>query len=270
VLIGGLASLARGKVDGTAAFGLMAGWALFVGLVTASDETYLSGAQAWFPKGETVRAHEQALSLAHLDQAEAEKEVARLEGRTGLNVAAVFAQARRRWQAQELEKAVEAEKREVGQAFENAKASLRDAGGRVVREESALRKAMLEDRSRGEAWFALFAIFTIINFAGPYAIGRVLGKWRSDHASARADAQAGHHAREGAKLLRGSRGAQKTRAMRVCAAAIEKLSKGGMAADVIEQINGAAVAAAAAERFDRSVNPGKYRAQARLFGLGRT
>src|SRR5262249_49160743 len=90
VLIGGLGSLARGRVDRTAAFGLMASWALFVGLVTASDETYLSGAQAWFPKGEIVRTHEQALALARLDQAAAEKEMARLEAKAGTNVTAAF------------------------------------------------------------------------------------------------------------------------------------------------------------------------------------
>ncbi len=270
VLIGGLGSLARGKADRAAAFGLMASWALFVGLVTASDATYLSGAQAWFPKGEIVRTHEQALALARLDQAAAEKEVARLEARTGANVTAAFTAAKRRWQADEIRKAAEAEKRDVGAAFEKAKASLKDTGGRVVGEESALRQAMLEDPSRREAWVALFGIFTIINFAGPYAISRVLGKWRSDHASAKADAEAGHHAREGAKLLRGSSGAQKTRAMRLFAAAIERLSTEGIASDVLNQINGAEVAAAAAERFDRSVNPNKYQSRTRFLGLNRS
>jgi hypothetical protein len=71
----------------------------------------------------------------------------------------------------------------------------------------------------------LFAIFTLINFAGPYGISRVLGKWRREHASAKADAEADHHAREGAKLLRGSHGAQKARAMRLYGAAIEKLNE---------------------------------------------
>jgi hypothetical protein len=270
VLIGGIGSLARGNVDRIAAFGLMASWALFVGLVTASDETYLSGAQAWFPKGETVRVHEQALNLARLDQTSAEKEVARLEARMGLNVAGAIAGARRVWQAEQIERDAQAQRREVGQAFENAKAGLKDAGGRVVREEAALSKAMLKDPSRREAWGALFAIFTIINFAGPYAISRVLGKWRSDHASAKADAEAGHHAREGAKLLRGSHGAQKARAMRLFAAAMEKLAKDGIAPDVLNQINGAEVAAVASERFDRSVNPRKYQPRARFFGLTRS
>jgi hypothetical protein len=51
VLIGGIGSLAKEKIDKAAAFGLMASWALFVGLVTASDEKFMNGAQAWFPKG---------------------------------------------------------------------------------------------------------------------------------------------------------------------------------------------------------------------------
>jgi hypothetical protein len=41
VLIGGIGSLARGTFDRVAAVGLMASWALFVGLVTASEESCL-------------------------------------------------------------------------------------------------------------------------------------------------------------------------------------------------------------------------------------
>jgi hypothetical protein len=273
VLIGGIGSLAKEKVDKLVAFGLITGWALFVGLVTASDETYLSGAQAWFPKGETVRAHEQALNLARLDQTAADKEITRLEGKTGVNVTAAFTEAKRRWQAQEIRKAAEAEKREGTAALETAKAIFKDAAGHVVREESALKKAMLEDSSRAEAWRALFAIFTIINFAGPYGISRVLGKWRREHVSAKADAESGHHAREGAKLLRGSPGAQKARAMGLYGAAIEKLGKDGIASDLLNQLNGADIAADAAERFDRSVNAGKYRPRLRwprFVGLSRS
>lgn len=273
VLIGGLGSLAKEKDEKAVAFGLMVCWALFVGLVTASDETYLSGAQAWFPKGETVRTHEQALNLARLDYGVADKEVTRLEGKTGVNVTAAFAEARRRWQAQEIKKAAEAEKREETAALDTAKAIFKEAAGRIVSEESALKKAMLEDSSRAEAWRALFAIFTLINFAGPYGISRVLGKWRREHVSAKADAEADHHAREGAKLLRGSHGAQKARAMRLYGAAIEKLGKDGIASDLLNQINGAAIAADAAERFDRSINAGKYRPKLRwlrFVGLSRS
>jgi hypothetical protein len=110
----------------------------------------------------------------------------------------------------------------------------------------------------------------LINFAGPYAISRVLGKWRNDHASAKAHATAGHHTHASAKLLRGSRGAQKARAMRLFAAAIEKMNTGGMAVEVLNEINGAEVAALAAERFDRSVNPGKYQPRMRFLGLNRS
>jgi hypothetical protein len=269
VLIGGLGSLARGRIERGAAVALTAGWASFVGLVTASDDTYLSGAQAWFPKGDTVRAHEEALSLARLEQTAADREVTRLEANSGANVAAAVAGAKRRWQADEARKAAEAEKRDIRQALEDAKTRLKDAGGRVVREEAALRQAMLTDGSRLEAWRALFAIFTLINFVGPYAISRVLGKWRSDHAAAQADAEAGHHARASANLLRDSRGAQKARAMGFFAAAVEALSKAGIPAELLSRIDGAEIAASVAERFDRSVNPGKYRPRARFFGWNR-
>jgi hypothetical protein len=268
VLIGGLGSLARGKVDRAVAFGLMTSWAVFVGLVTASDEIYLRGAQAWFPKGETVRAYDQALNLARLDQTAAEKEVTRLEARTGLNVTAAFSEAKRRWQAQEIKQAAEAEKREREAALEKAKGSLKEASGRVVREEAALRQAMLEDPSRREAWNALFAIFSIINFAGPYGISRVLGKWRRDHASVKADAEKAHHTRQGAKLLRRSSGVQKARAMRLFAEALERRSKDGISAGLLNQLNGEEIAAVAAERFDRSINPGTY-LRSRFFGLNR-
>lgn len=269
VLIGGLGSLARERIERVAAASLTTAWALFVGLVTASDETYLSGAQAWFPKGDLVRAHEQALSLARLDQTAADREVARLEANTGVNVTAAVAGARRRWQAEEARKAAEAEKRDIKQALEDAKMQLKNASGRVVREEAALRQVMLTDASRLEAWGALFAIFSLINFVGPYAISRILGKWRSDHAAARADAEAGHHARESANVLRTSRGAQKARAMGFFAAAVETLSIDRIPVDLLNQIDGAEVAASAAERFDRSVNPGKYQPRARFLGWNR-
>jgi hypothetical protein len=225
------------------------------------------------PKGETYRAHEQVLNLARLDYTMAEKEVTRLEAMTGVNVTAALGDAKRRWQAQEIRKAAEAEKREGTAALETVKANFKEAAARTVREESSLKKAMLEDSSRADAWRALFAIFTIINFAGPYGISRVLGKWRHEHVSTKADAEADHQAREGAKLLRGSRGAQKARAMRLYGAAIEKLGKDGMASDLLNQINGADIAADAAERFDRSVNAEKYQPRLgflRVLGLSRS
>jgi hypothetical protein len=40
--------------------------------------------------------------------------------------------------------------------------------------------------------------------------------------------------------------------------------------DVLSQIDGAEVAAAAAERFDRSINPGKYQGRVRFPGLSRS
>jgi hypothetical protein len=195
--------------------GLTTVWALFVGVVTASDENYLSGAQAWFPKGKAVREHEQALGLAHLGFPDfirlppASRVVHRrrhIHTRLGFKPGNLILGGGL---------VAAAEKRDIGEALEKAKGKRDEAGGRIVSEEAAVKQATAEDFSRWEAWGALFAIFTIINFAGPYAISRVLGKWPSDHASAKADAESSHHARASAKLLRSSRGAQKARAMRL-------------------------------------------------------
>ncbi len=270
VLIGGLASLAKSKTDKAAAFGLMASWALAVGLVTASDKNYLDGAQAWFPKGEAVLAHQEALSIARLDKAAAEKEVARLESKPGISTTAVVAEARKRWQAKELKEEAKAEKTEAAAALTSAKAVLKRESGRVVHEESELNKPLLADQSRSEAWRALFAILTIINFAGPYAISRVVEKWRHDHATAKSDAEDSHYAREGAKVLRGSRPAQKARAMQLFGGAVDKLAKEGMPGELLNELNGADVAAAAAERLDRSVNAQKFRPKLRLWGADRS
>jgi hypothetical protein len=61
--------------------------------------------------------------------------------------------------------------------------------------------------------------------------------------------------------------------MRLYGAAIEKLGKDGMASDLLNQINGADIAADAAERFDRSVNAVNYRPKLRwlrFVGLSRS
>ena len=265
-LIGGLGSFAKSKIDKAAALGLMASWALAVGLVTASDESYLSGAQRWFPKGEAVHAHEQTLNLAQVDLRAAGKEVTRLESKSDLSLPAALADAKSRWQAREMKQAAETEKRDASAALKAAQANLKNAAGHVEVEKTALKKAMLDDPSRSQAWRALFAIFTIINFAGPYGISRVLEKWRREHVTAKADAAAGHHARESGKLLRGSRGAQKARAMMVFTAAIDKLAQDGAPRDVLSGIDGAEIAGAAAERFDRSVNAEKFRPRLQLWG----
>jgi hypothetical protein len=58
--------------------------------------------------------------------------------------------------------------------------------------------------------------------------------------------------------------------MRLVAEAIERRSKDGIASEALNQINGEEIAAVAAERFDRGVNPEKYRSRSRLFGLSRS
>ncbi len=270
VLIGGLSSLAKSKIDKGVALGLMASWALAVGWVTASDKEYLDAAQAWFPKSEDVAAQREALSIARLDRDAAEKEGAQLEGKPAGSVTAAIAEARRRWQAQELEKSAKAEKAEAAAKLEAAKAKSKAARDRVVREEGKLERALLGDGSRKEAWYALFAIFTVINFVGPYGIGRVIEKWRRDHGAAKASAQESHYARAGAKILRENRPAQKARAMQLFGPAVEKLMERGVTAELLNAVDGADVSAAAAERLDRSVNPQKFRPRLRLWGASQS
>ncbi|MGO9545726.1 MAG: hypothetical protein ACLPPF_13150 [Rhodomicrobium sp.] len=266
VLIGGLASLMQSKAGKAAAFGLMASWALAMAVVTASDKDYLDGAQGWFPKGQAVLAHEKALAAARLERDADEKEVSRLESKPGSNTAALIADARKRWQAREL-KELGAEERERAVAgLGSAKAALKQAKARVSDEEFALRDALLSDESRNWAWRSLFLIFGVINFAGPFAIAHVLEKWRKDHAAAKQEAQEDHLMREDAKHLRQGRPAQKARAIKLLAAAMTRLEREGIPAELLERLDGTGLAATAADRFDRTANADKFRRRFRLWG----
>jgi hypothetical protein len=111
----------------------------------------------------------------------------------------------------------------------------------------------------------LFAIFAVINLAGPLAIARVLQQWRADHAGAIAGARDGHRRKSAAALLRGSRAAQKAHAMLLLPALLDGLKRDGVAPEVIAGLDLGDVSQKAAERFDRGVN-GKRTAR-RLFGL---
>ena len=136
---------------------------------------------------------------------------------------------------------------------------VKQAGDRVLNKEFALRQAVESDASRQWAWRSLFLIFGVINFAGPFAISRVLEKWRGDHAAAKKDAQDDHRVRETAAALRHNRATQKARAILLFPAAISELVKEGIAAGVLERLDQVDAAEKAAERFDRSVNRQKYR-----------
>ena len=270
VLIGGLASLTKSKAGKAAAFGLMAAWALAMATVTASNREYLDGAQGWFPKGPAVLAHEKALALARLDVAADEKEVGRLEGKPGTNTASLVADARKRWQAKELQALGEKQQEREAAALAAAKAVLKQAQARVSDEEFGLREALLNDESRLWAWRSLFLIFGVINFAAPFAISRVIEKWRDEHAAAKNEAQDDHVAREEAKALRHGRPAQKARAVTLLGAAMAGLEGEGVPADLLDQLNGSALAGTTADRFDRIVNPGKYGKRFRLWAPSQT
>ncbi len=266
VLIGGLASLMQSKAGKAAAFGLMASWALAMAVVTASDKDYLDGAQGWFPKGQAVLAHEKALAAVKLEQAADEKEVSRLEAQPAPNTAALIADARKRWQASALKELGAEERERAAAALASAKAALKQAKARVSDEEFALRDALLTDDSRNWAWRSLFLIFGVINFAGPFAIARVLEKWRKDHVAARQEAQEDHLMREEAKLLRQGRPAQKARAVKLLAAAMARLEREGIPAELLNGLDGAGLATTAADRFDRTTNADKFRRRFRLWG----
>jgi hypothetical protein len=266
VLIGGLASLTQSKAGKAAAFALMASWALAMAVVTASDKDYLDGAQGWFPKGQAVLAHEKALAAVKLERDADEKELSRLEAKPAPNTAALIADARKRWQASALKELGAEERERAAAGLANSKAALKQAKARVSDEEFALRDALLADDSRNWAWRSLFLIFGVINFAGPFAIARVLEKWRKDHASAKQEAQEDHLMREDAKHLRQGRPAQKARAIKLLAAAMAELEREGIPAELLDQLNGAGLAATAADRFDRTANADKFRKRFRLWG----
>jgi hypothetical protein len=140
-----------------------------------------------------------------------------------------------------------------------------DAGVALNAEELRLRDALQNDPSRGHAWWTLFAIFGVINLAGPLAIARVLERWRSDHGEAQASGRDGHRRKSAAALLRGSRSAQQARAVLLLPALVEGLKREGVAHDVIAGLDLVEISRKAAERFDRGVNA--KRAVRRLFSL---
>jgi hypothetical protein len=266
VLIGGLASLNRTKSEKGAALALMACWALAMATITASDKTYLDGAQEWFPKGAAVLAHEKALAAAKQDRDGAEKELARLDGKPEDGTAALIADAKKRWQAKELAALEERRKRDRETQRVAAAEQVKQAKDCVLSENFALRQAVDSDASRQWAWRSLFLIFGVINFAGPFAISRVLEKWRTDHGTAKKDAQDNHKFREAGAALRHNRATQKARAMLLLPAALSELVEEGIAAGVLARLDQVDVAEKAAERFDRSVNRQKYsRSVLRLF-----
>ena len=140
-----------------------------------------------------------------------------------------------------------------------------DAGVALNGEELRLREAILNDPSRAWAWRTLFAIFAVINLAGPLAITRVLEQGRADHAEAESSARDGHRKKSAAALLRGSRSAQEAHAMLLLPALLHELNRDGVAPEVIAGLDLADIGQKAAERFDRGVNG--TRAARRLFGL---
>ena len=264
VLIGGLAALSKSKLGKGAAYGLLMSWALAMASITASDKGYLDRAQGYFPKQAVVLTHEQAVGAARLRKEAAEADLNRLSV-PSREASELLAEAENRWQAAEIRKAAEREStlREKDRA--KARQAVIDAGVSLNEEELRLREAMLSDPSRAWAWRTLFAIFAVINLAGPLAIARVLEQWRADHGEAQASARDGHRKQSAAALLRGSRSAQQAHAMLLLPALIDASKRDGITPELIAGLDLVEISRKAAERFDRGVN-GK-RAARRLFGL---
>jgi hypothetical protein len=231
---------------------------------TASDRGYLDRAQGYFPKEAVVAAQEKVVGAARVRKEAVDAELKRL-GAPAKGASELVAGARKRWQAAEIERAAkrEAEFREKARAA--ARKAVIEAGVALSEEELRLREGLLNDPSRAWAWRVLFAIFAVINLAGPIAIVRVLEKWRADHGEAKASAREGHKKKSEAVLLRGSRSAQQARAMLLLPALVEELKRGGAAPELIAELDLVDISRKAAERFDRGVNA--RRAARGLLGL---
>ena len=199
------------------------------------------------------------MAAAKQDQAGAEKELSRLDTKPDTGAAALIVDAKKRWQARELAALEERGKKDRETQRVTAAEQVKQAGDRVLSEEYALRQAVESDASRQWAWRSLFLIFGVINFAGPFAISRVLEKWRTDHGTARRMRRTIIKSREAAAALRHNRATQKARAMLLLPAALSELVEEGIAAGALQRLDQVDVAEKAAERFDRSVNRQKYR-----------
>jgi hypothetical protein len=265
VLIGGMAYLSMSKWGKGSAYALMATWALAAAGVTATMN--VDAAQEYFPKRETVIRHQQALAVARLHEGVADGELIRLNAPLK-EASELVAAVRKRWQAKEIQAAAEHEKerRELERAA--AREALTRARIAVKGEEQALRQAILEDPSRAWAWRTLFAIFGVVNLAGPLAVSRVLEKWRGDHDEAEASAKEDHKKKSEATFLRGRRAAQRAHAMSLLPALLDDLRRDGVAPEILAGLDLGGISQKAAERFDHAVN-GK-RVARRLFGFGRS
>jgi hypothetical protein len=253
VLIGGLPALAKTRVGKGAAYGLMMGWALAMASITASEKGYLDRAQAYFPKRAEVLAHEQAVGAARVRKEAAERDLKRFDA-PAKETSALVVEARKRWQLPEIKRAAERESAVRAKGRGAARQAVVEARMALNGEELRLQEALLGDPSRALAWWTLFAIFGVINLAGPLAISRLLEQWRAEHGEAQRSARDGHKNKAAAALLRGSRSAQKAHAMLLLPALLEGLARDGVAREVIAGLDLGDIAQKAAERFDRGVN----------------
>ena len=232
VLIGGLTSVTESKGGKAAAYGLMVSWALAMATIAASETGFLDRTQRFFPRQAGVLTKEHAVAAARVRKEAAETELKRLNAPLN-EPSSLVASAKKRWQATEIMREAKQEREVRDRDRAQARQAALAAGVALSDEELRLRQAMLNDPSRAFAWWTLFAIFGVINLAGPLAISRVLERWRADHTESEASAKDGHRKKSRVVLLRGSRSAQAAHAMLLISALLDSLKRDGVAPEVI-------------------------------------
>jgi hypothetical protein len=265
VVLTGMGVIAEGIVKKTVAVVLMGSWAVGVGLVAGSNESYLDVAQRLFPRGEIARTHEQSLARARVDLAVSEKEVT-LRTPREVKAPPAIAIPRGRWAAgaakdvaQISTDAAAVQRREAAAALAKAQQGEKEAAERVALEELAFRQAVLEDPSREKARVLLSAIIIFINFAGPLGASWVLGRWMAEAAGVRAKAEQDHRTRTEARDLRRNWEVMRARATQLLGAAKEKARNDGVPMEVLDEVDGAKLAEKTARRFQTSVKRSLFR-----------
>jgi hypothetical protein len=253
VLIAGLASLAKSKAGKGAAYTLMGAWALAMATIAASEPGFLDRAQALAPKHAPVLTQEHAVAAARVRKDATEAALKGLSAPLD-DATALVTSAKKRWQAKEIMSAAKQQQDKRAKDIAQAQKDATAAGIALSDEELRLRRAMLDDPSRAWAWWTLFVVFGVINFAGPLTISRLLERWKDDNSQAQADAREGHLKKSEADALRGSRPAQKAHAMLLLPPLLDRLKNDGVPPDLIAALDLGDIAEKAADHFDGALN----------------
>jgi hypothetical protein len=287
LLIGGAGWLAKTPLKQKMAAWLMGSWALVMAGVIATNPANVSWAQTQFPESEAVSRAKEALEAARGDWKLANEKVTGLDkadvkpaekvevkmppavslgkGRRAAELAAKAAQdadkaaadAAVRLAQESNRAAAEREGRAIRER-DAAETTLREAARQIVVREAAVKRAILSDPSRIWAGGLLFVFFAAVTFACPYSIGEAMRELSRGNSSSTNKAEARFRARMRVGSLGRSRIQQETFAAELFEKALDKLMaqlrNRRIAVDVLNDVNGADIVAAAAARFDESVN----------------